>query len=201
MFCQDVFMTFWRRLQDSLPEDLEDIFKTSSRHFEDFLKTCSRHLQNVLQRCLQDVFKTYHQLKLFLITRFREVFNTFLRCTDTAIIYRRICLGHTLLHLLAAYRCVLRASSNIYNGAFLLKYVADNYFRKRAPSQVFDCVENKLLAKGLKYRVHSCSQSTNEAKEILSQKICVISFFKRWKVESKQNKSLCRSSRPISSLK
>ena len=44
------------------------VFKTSSRRF---VKTFSRHLQ--------DVFKTYHQVKLFLLTRLWEAFNTFLR--------------------------------------------------------------------------------------------------------------------------
>ena len=43
--------------------------KTSSRHLQDVFKTSSRHLQDVLQRYLQDVFKAYHQVKLFLLTR------------------------------------------------------------------------------------------------------------------------------------
>ena len=38
-------------------------------------------LQDVLQRCPQDVFKKYHQVKLFLLTRLWDVFNTFLRLT------------------------------------------------------------------------------------------------------------------------
>ena len=38
-------------------------------------------LQDVLQRCSQDVFKTYHQVKLFLLARLWDVFNTFLRLT------------------------------------------------------------------------------------------------------------------------
>ena len=41
---------------------LQDVFKTSSRRLA---KTSSRHLQDVLQGCLQDVLKTYHQVKLF----------------------------------------------------------------------------------------------------------------------------------------
>ena len=48
--CQDVFKTFSRRLQEVLQNRLQNIFKTSSRRFE-------------------DVFKTYHQVKLFLLTR------------------------------------------------------------------------------------------------------------------------------------
>ena len=47
--CQDVFKTFSRRLKDFLQKCLQDIFKASSRRFA-------------------DVFKTYHQVKLFLLT-------------------------------------------------------------------------------------------------------------------------------------
>ena len=80
------------------------VFKTSSRRFQDVFKTScknvfktsSRRLQDVLQRYLQDVFKTYHQVKLFLLTRLREVFNTFLRLSfPMTVIYRGICLGNT----------------------------------------------------------------------------------------------------------
>ena len=37
----------------------------SSRRLQDVFKTSSRRLQDVLQRYLQDVFKEYHQVKLF----------------------------------------------------------------------------------------------------------------------------------------
>ena len=85
---QDVFKTFSRRLQD--------VFKTSSRPLQGVFKTSSRHLQDVLQRYLQDFFKTYHQVKLFLLTRLPEVFNTFLRRSfPKTVIYRGIYLGNT----------------------------------------------------------------------------------------------------------
>ena len=71
---------------------LQDVFKMSSRRLA---KTSSIHVQDVLQRYLQELFKTYHQVKLFLLTRLREVFNTFLRRTPKTVIYSRICLGHT----------------------------------------------------------------------------------------------------------
>ena len=114
--------TSWRRLPSSSSEDVlvktnifvlairlqdvfrtschnktscKNVFKTSSRRLQDVLKTSSRHLQDVLQRYLQDVFKTYHQVKLFLLTSLRDVFNKFLRYTAKTVIYRRICLGHT----------------------------------------------------------------------------------------------------------
>ena len=38
--------------------------KTSSRHLQDVFKTFWGRLQHVLQRYFQDVFKTYHQLSL-----------------------------------------------------------------------------------------------------------------------------------------
>ena len=69
--------------------------KMSSRHLQDVLKTSSRCLQDLLQRYFQDVFKTYHQIKLFLLISLRDVSNTFLRRTAKRVIYRRIFLGHT----------------------------------------------------------------------------------------------------------
>ena len=74
---QDVFKTSSRHLQDVLPRCLQDIFKMLSRNLA---KTSSRHLEDVLQRYLQDVFKTYHQAKLFLLTRPKGVFETYSTC-------------------------------------------------------------------------------------------------------------------------
>ena len=65
-----------RRLQDLLQKRLQDIFKTSSKRFQ----TSSRHPQGVLQRCLQVVFKTYIHVKLFLLTRFQDVFKMYSKC-------------------------------------------------------------------------------------------------------------------------
>ena len=54
---------------------------------------------------------------------------------------------------------------NIYNDAFLDKIFDDfkllTVFAKKAPSKMFDNIENMLLAKGLKYWVYYCSQSEN----------------------------------------
>ena len=60
-----------------LQKYLQHIFKVSSRCFQDVFKTSSRHLQDILRRCLQDVLKTYHQVKLLLLTRFQDVFETY----------------------------------------------------------------------------------------------------------------------------
>ena len=75
--CQDVFKTFSnvfktssRHLAKTSSRHVQNVFKTSSRHLQDVFETSSRHLQDVLQRCLQNVFKTYHQVKLFLLTHF-----------------------------------------------------------------------------------------------------------------------------------
>ena len=65
---QDLFKRSSRRLAKTS----SDVFTTSSRRLQDVLKTSSRHLQDILQRYLQGVFKTYHQVKLFLSTRLRE---------------------------------------------------------------------------------------------------------------------------------
>ena len=82
--CQDVFKTFSnvfktssRHLAETSSRHVQNVFKTSSRHLQDVFETSSRHLQDVLKRCLQNVFKTYHQVKLFLLTRFQDVFETY----------------------------------------------------------------------------------------------------------------------------
>ena len=121
---QDVFKTSWSRRICCLALRLQKtssrtswlrpiyfswpyVFKTSSRCFktssrrlkvscQDVFKKFSRHLQDFLQRYLQDVFKTYYQVNPFLLTRLREIFNTFLRRSfPKAFIYRGICLGNT----------------------------------------------------------------------------------------------------------
>ena len=108
---QYVFKTNSTRLQDVLPRRLQDVFqtflrrlaKTSSRYLQDILKTFSRRLQNVFKtswktssRRPQGVFKMYHQVNLFLLTRLWEAFNTFLRrFFPKTIIYRGICPDNT----------------------------------------------------------------------------------------------------------
>ena len=84
---QDVFKTSSRSIQDVIKTSsrrLQNVFKTSSRRLQDVFKMSSRHLQDVLQRYLQDVFKAYHQVNLFFLTRLREVFNTFLSTEEFA---------------------------------------------------------------------------------------------------------------------
>ena len=62
------------RLQDVLPTRLEDVIKTSCKNV---FKTFLRLLQDVLERCLQDILKTYHQVKLLLLTRLQDIFETY----------------------------------------------------------------------------------------------------------------------------
>ena len=62
-FCKNVLKTFWRRL--------EDVLKTSWRRFDE---TSWKRLQ----KHFQDVFKTYHQVKLLLLTRLKNIFKTYL---------------------------------------------------------------------------------------------------------------------------
>ena len=63
-----------RRLQDVLIKT--NIFVLVIR-LQDVFRTFRSYLQDVLQRCLQDVFKTYYQGKLFLLTRFQDAFETY----------------------------------------------------------------------------------------------------------------------------
>ena len=70
--CQDIFKTSSRRLAKTSSRHLQDVFKTTSRHLQEVFKTFRRRLQDALQRPLQNVLKTYHQLKLFLLTRFQN---------------------------------------------------------------------------------------------------------------------------------
>ena len=88
--CQYVFKMFSRRFQDvfktfSSRRFLQDVFKASRR----LNKTSSRRLQSVKKSCknvfktssrpfqdlqvLQEFFKAYHQVKLFLLASLREV--------------------------------------------------------------------------------------------------------------------------------
>ena len=85
--------TTWRGLQGVLVKT--NIFVLAIR-LQDVIKTFWRRLQDVLQWYFKDVFKAYHEVKLFLLTRFWEVFNTFLtRSFPKTVIYRGIRLGNT----------------------------------------------------------------------------------------------------------
>ena len=56
---------------------LQDIFKTSSRRLA---RTSSKYLQDVYKmfwKRLQDIFKTHYQLKVFLVTQFQDIFDTY----------------------------------------------------------------------------------------------------------------------------
>ena len=61
---QNFFKTFSRRLEDVLKISSKCLAKTSSKRFQD-----------VLQKSLQDVVKTYHKIKLFLLTCFKNDFG------------------------------------------------------------------------------------------------------------------------------
>ena len=49
----------------------------TSRRLQGMFKTFWGCLQNVLTMSCKDVFKTYHQVKLFLLTRLQDVFETY----------------------------------------------------------------------------------------------------------------------------
>ena len=74
---------FRRRLQDVLIVlviRLQDFFKTFSRHRRDVFKTSSRCLAKTswsLQDVLQKMSSRHHQVKLLLLARFQDVFETY----------------------------------------------------------------------------------------------------------------------------
>ena len=114
LLLQDVFKTFWKRLQDLLQRLLQDVLKTSLRHVKDLAKTSSRHLQNVFKTSCKTFFKTSSRslqdaLKMS-SRRLQDIFKTF---------------------------C-------IYKGAFLAKMLNTfkllNVFKKKAWLQMFDWV-------------------------------------------------------------
>ena len=106
----------------------------------------------------------------------------------------------TLLPLfMAAYRDAFRTWSNICNGTFFAKIL--NGFKlltisaRKASSQILERVDDRLLAKGLKYWDHSCSKP--------SRKYVWRHFWKdkiSW-CDSKKKECLCKSSRPKDFLK
>ena len=70
------------------------LIKTSSRRLQEIFKTSCKGIFN--KTSCKDIFKTYHQVKLFLLTRLREIFSTFMRRSfPKTVIYRGICLGNT----------------------------------------------------------------------------------------------------------
>ena len=112
--------SWWRRLENVLKSSLVFVFR---RCFQDVLiktnifalvtrlqrrlrrlgqdqyirlgHTSSRCLAKTASKRFQDVFKTYHQVKLLLSTDLWDAFNMFQRHTAKMVVYRRICLGHT----------------------------------------------------------------------------------------------------------
>ena len=157
-YFQDALKTFSRRLQDVMQKRLQGIFKTSSRRFED-----------VLQRYLQDVFKMYHQVKLLWdisqntqenICAWISFFDKVKLCRSAASLK-----NETLAQVLSFEFCKIRKNTFFENTTrrllLIIAVSTVNYFRKRAPSHMFDWVENRLQAKDLKHWAHSCSQSSN----------------------------------------
>ena len=127
----NVSKTFSRRLQDILEKCLQDVLKMSSRRLA---KMSSRLLGKMPSRCSEDVFKTSCQ----------DVFKTSSKHLQ-GILQKRL-------------QDILKTSStwsNIYNGASFAKILNSfkllTIFAKKASSQKFDWVENRFLAKGLKY--------------------------------------------------
>ena len=103
---------------------------------------------------------------------------------------------------MVAYRGAFRTWLNIYNWAFFVKIPNGvkllTISARKAPSYMFDWVENRFLAKSFTYFLFPTFKLN---RKILSQEICVTSFLKRSCWDSKQSQCLCRSSRPKGFLK
>ena len=100
---EDVLKIYWRRLSSSFSEDVyntsfrslhqneyirlspmfseDDLIKTNIVilviHLQDVFRMSSRSLVKISLRRLQNVFKTYHQVKLFLLTRLQDIFHKY----------------------------------------------------------------------------------------------------------------------------
>ena len=146
-----------------------------------------------MQRCLQDVFKTYYQVKLFLVTQFQDVFETYSKRFWDVLLRRLSTGGLPRSHFWEIYgQCtkfprVIKVSQVLvfhfttpFSGSWQsrIKNIVEHLqwsfsakipngvklltiFARKAPSRMFDWVENRLLAKGFKYWAHFCSQPTN----------------------------------------
>ena len=165
-----------------------------SKRLQDIFKTSSRHLQDVLQKCLQDVFRTYYQVKMFFVTQFQDVLETYskrfldvlLRCLSTLGLPRShfweiygqciksprvIKISQVLVFHFTTPFCGYTLQRRIYNMVEHLQWSffcentyqcwAVNFFARKAPSQMFDWVENRFLVKGFTYWAHFCSQTIN----------------------------------------
>ena len=76
-FCQYVFKNVFKTSSNHLEIILKAFSKHLAKRRKNVFKTSSRRLVNMSSRNLQDVFKTYHQVKLFLITRPPEIFEAY----------------------------------------------------------------------------------------------------------------------------
>ena len=88
---------WWRRLEEVFRLRLQDVLMKTNVFtlLIRLQKTSSRRFDQDQYIRLQDVFKTYHRVNLFLLTCFQDVFEVFSRRNPKTFIFRRICLGHT----------------------------------------------------------------------------------------------------------
>ena len=62
---EDIFKTFWRRLQDVFKTSCQDGFKTFWRRLQDVFKTCCKNIFKTFWRRLQDINRTSKQNESF----------------------------------------------------------------------------------------------------------------------------------------
>ena len=112
------------------------------------------HLQKTSSRRIQDVLVKTNILVL--VVSLQEVCNTLSwrypgKSQDFMTSRAKVLVFHFTAPLVAAYRGVFRTWWNIYDGDFLRKYLTALScwpFLQKAPSQMFEWVENRFLASG-----------------------------------------------------
>ena len=119
-----------RHLQNIFKRSCKNVFKTSSRRLQDVLNTSSRRLQDLLQRYLQNVFKTYHQVNLFLLASLQEVLQRRLSTDGFAQV--------TLLRNLWSVYKICKSNENFPSFSFLLYYT----FQWRLQRRIQNLVEH-----------------------------------------------------------
>ena len=155
------YSSWWRRLEDVLKMSFVFAFK---RRLQDVLiKTNIFGIVIRLQKMYwsRPIFSSWSYVFKASSRRLQDVFKTSSR---------------------SLAKTSLRRLQDVFFFAEILNgFKPLTIFGKKAPSQIFDWVENRSLAKGLKYWVYSSSKSLNEVEKILSRKICVTSFLKKQK--------------------
>ena len=161
---QDIFKMYSRRF--------ESVFKTSSRHFQDVLQIC---LQDVFKTCYQVKLFSVTQFQHVFETYSKRFWDVLLRLLSTGGL-PRLHFGKTygqctkFPRVIKVSQVLVFHFTTLFSGCLqrpienLVEHLHWSFFSKipnvvklltifarKPPSQMFDWVENRLLAKGFKY--------------------------------------------------